>query len=61
MYSNIAVTAQSPPTSDSKASHTHRQRLKLPQQHPPLAAWISEGNQAAQQLRNDKTITDYNI
>ena len=31
-------TAQPSPTSDPKTSHTHRQRLRLPQQHPPLAS-----------------------
>ena len=30
------VVAQPPTTSDPKASYTHRQRLKLPQQHLPL-------------------------
>ena len=34
-------TAQPSPTSDPIASHTHRQRLKLPQQHPPLASRIN--------------------
>jgi hypothetical protein len=34
-------TAQPSPTSDPKASHTHCQRLKLPQQDPPLASRIT--------------------
>jgi len=37
-------TAQPYPASDPKASHTHRQRLKLPQQHPPLASRITGRN-----------------
>ena len=55
-------TAQPSPTSDPKASHTHRQRLKLPQQHPSLASRITERKQVPQQLRyNDTIITDHNI
>jgi hypothetical protein len=34
-------TAQPSPTSDPKASHTHRQRLKPPQQHSPLSSRIT--------------------
>jgi hypothetical protein len=35
-------------TSDPTASHTHRQRLELPQQHPPLACRINGRKQAPQ-------------
>jgi hypothetical protein len=55
-------TAQSSPTSDPKASHTHRQRLKLPQQHPPLASRITgrkSGTPTTPQQRHDNNGPQY--